>query len=378
MRRQKNTCKWTLNGQAKNAKTGLSKLKAFFSELGNAAKSVKTLSYSQKAKIFDSLSVYINSGISISEAVRLMSKDSGFKKIFGQIYADIVSGISLSEAVSNTGVFDEMSVFTIYTAQETGRLGENFKLLADYYKNMDRMKKDFEGALFYPAVLLAGILFLIIFINFFYIPSLMSFFDENALSASKGLAVRLSYYLNHYTFPVCLMMISFLIFPYFSAKAFIPEDNFMNTILKLPLIGKLTAYRLTVNLLHPYAMLIESGIDIVSAAGVISNQSGSSFLKKHLRLLAQSLSDGDKVSSSFAKLGFLDETTLYYIELGENTGTLPENFKLLTDRYREMYNDITKQLLKGVEPFLIVVMSIILGFVMISVINPMLELTSRF
>lgn len=340
----------------------------------------RKLSDEKLAKYFLSMKNYIKTGISLLEASFLVSKENKDVFPYLQIFEHLKKGDSLSNALENTKFFDEISILLIKSGEEGGDLEGSFDILSKYYEDRAALKNDFLSAVFYPLILFISLLFLFFFINFYFIPRLLPFITSSdiKLSGISSFFIGISFYLNNYTLQIFILAISIFLALMIGIALFAGLDRVKIWTLKIPYIGKIIKYNIIINLSSSYIILLKSGRDIVSATEFIIRQKKDNFINGRLNILKGEIIAGESISKALESIKATDNTLIYYIKMGEKSGDIVSSLEKMRDVNRGKSEMMIKRLMKTVEPFMIVLIALILGVSMMAIIRPMLEITGSF
>ena len=316
------------------------------------------LSYLDTYLFFENLYELTKSGIPLLKSFEIINfKDEKILKI---IRDNLNKGMSLSAALDDTKLFNPSTIAIIQSGELTGNLELCFKKLYRYYEKMNETKKSLQSSLFYPIILVFSIFFLLFFINFYFIPQIINMydFDTNNMSFIAQILISFSTFSNNYKLETLIFLLSFILLTSLLLnEIYIKKDE--NLILfKIPILSKLTKDYTISNILWTYFLMLSSGIDIVNATIIINNQSKNRLVKQKLSSL-------------------LEKNILYFIKVAEESGNIDNNLKILSDMYyKNLTNDI-KYITQIIQPFLILIITFIVGVLIIGIVLPMLDY-SRF
>ncbi|MEK7536070.1 MAG: type II secretion system F family protein, partial [Patescibacteria group bacterium] len=149
-------------------------------------------------------------------------------------------------------------------------------------------------------------------------------------------------------------------------------------LLRLPLFGRLSQYYNLANTSRTMGLLLRSDMGIVSAFRIVTKSSRNLVYREALERIANEVTKGQKLSLQLTHNPKLFPPIFaQMIIVGEQTGNLPTSLTYLSDMYEEEINDLTKNLTTLIEPVLMIVMGIVVGFIAISIITPMYGITQH-
>lgn len=338
-------------------------------------KKEKKLSYEYLSRLFLSLHTYLKSGVSLVDAVDLLGSNEQYEKILTKISASIKKGDSLSNAMKDAGNFPEIAIFLIKTGEQSGNLSTCFERLSIYYDELSKIKNHIKSVSVYPLILVVSVIFLLIYINFYFIPSMGEIFaqDDIRLNSFSRLIILISSMLSRYPLESILVIISIIMIIFGGMQSFISQKN--KTYLKsnIPIIGRLSLNNIWLNIFFSYSLMLESGVDIVTSSRLISSYVENDYVKEKLVYFTDNLTSGNSISSTLKNLKIRDMNIIYFLTLGEETGQIRENIDILKEMYIDKSQKDYKTLISMVQPALIFFITIILGITMFAVLIPMLD-----
>ena len=333
------------------------------------------LSYEENAIFFESMSELISTGVPIVKIFDIIDIKVKDKKILSDIKTNISNGVSLSTALQNTDIFSNLTISIIKMGEETGNLKISFEKLSKYYYKLSESRKNIKTASFYPMILSVSILFLLIFINYYFIPQIVNLYsyDLSKLNVFSRTLFMISLFLNDYKLESSLMMISLISIIYLFFEDLYENRDDNNFLQKIPVISKLAVSNAMANILWSYSIMTSAGIDIIKSTEILSERTRNKFIKSKLKLLKESISLGKSISYSVESLNLDDDMLKYFISIGEKTGNMEKYLSILSDRYSKKLSNEIKYISEIIQPVLIIVITFIVGIIIAGVVLPVLN-----
>lgn len=345
-------------------------------------KSFLRIPLSEKILFAKHLSMMVNAGMTEVDSVRLIRKQvksKSFNYILDRILADLESGQFLSVSLRQfSSAFGEMFISLIAIGEISGTLSENLNYLAFELKKSQQLRSKVRSALIYPAVIFAATMGVSAILVFFVLPKILPVFYSLRieLPAETKFLIAGSNFLFHYYYWVIAGVFVFFILVMFLLKIPAVRYFYHRFILLLPFVGKTAVAFNMASITRTLGILLKSGIKIVEAVSTTSNMVSSDVYKRALLLTAEEIRKGEPLYKYFEKHPSLFPPTVSrMIEVGENTGKLEENLFYLADFYENEVDEITKNLSSILEPVMLVVMGTLVGFVVISIIKPIYQVS---
>ncbi len=329
------------------------------------------------------LATMIKAGIPISEALStlaMQTKSEKFKKILNSILADVDNGQPLAKSLAKfPKVFDKFFVSLIEVSEASGSLDENLEFISKQLAKNYSLKKKIQTAMLYPTIIFVAVTVMGGFIALFVLPQLVNFFDafEIALPFATRVLLFVANAFKNYGVLIVLGFIGIVaLFQAFIRLPFI-KPSWHSLILKFPLMGNFIKDTELAQFSRNFGVLIKSGVPISKAIVVTAETLSNLRFKNDLIKIGTSLIQGSNISSAMADKRYSEFPPLVYkmIEVGEKTGKLDDSLLYLGDYYEEEIDNFSKNLTTVLEPIMLIVIGLVVGFVALAIITPIYQLT---
>ena len=344
---------------------------------------LKRISNQERLLFTKHLATMIKAGIPIAEALDTLvaqTNSTYFKKVISLVLDDINNGKSLANSfVKFPKVFDQFYVSLIDIGEQSGNLEENLEFLAQQLAKEYSLRKKIQGALLYPVIVLSVAAVMGVFISFYILPKLVDFFEsfEIELPFTTRLLVAFASLMKNYGVHIFISIVVFLIGIRLVINTKAVKPLWHTVILKVPLFGTLISYGQLARFSRNLGTLVKSGVPIVKAIDITANTMSNLRFKNSLLLLSGSLSKGKNIGESMEKFKTNEFPPLVsrMISIGEKTGKLDESLLYLSNFYDDEVDDISRNFSTVLEPVLLVVIGLIVGFIALAIISPIYQLT---
>jgi general secretion pathway protein F len=328
---------------------------------------------------FKELSIMTKSGVKIEKALTVIERSLDnvkLKKIVNEIVKDIKSGVTLPSAFEKHSIFDSLIIAVIKTGDSTGTLSESFSNIAEYLKFKIQFKQEIKSALVYPIFLIFAS-FLTIFAMFkFIIPKFFSIFSANyeELPLISKILLNISNFftLNPYFIGTFIMLIVGVNILIRTGKLKVLLDYSVNVPLLRNVVINLELSRFSYSM---YSML-SSGIDFLKSLELSTNVVQNKKIKKSLESVIPDIRSGKTITESFRKIEYFPSFMLSLINVGEESGNLKDIFYELYTIFEERFKTFVKRTLTILEPAVITLTGIIVGFIVISLILTVMSMSN--
>jgi len=330
------------------------------------------------------LSFLIAAGVSMLESVHIIKKQTKSKtdvRIFEKIISDISNGHSLATALSRfKGVFGNFVINIIKAGESSGTLIQNLSYLADELKKKELLRKKIMGSLLYPIIITLATFGITGFLIAYIFPKILPIFQS--LNAKLPLSTRIIIYISevirNYGIYILLSLI-LLIIGFFLIRKYVEKVRFVSDglILRIPLFGVIVQnYNLT-NTTRTLGLLLKSGISLNEALLITADTTENLQYKKAFEYTARGIMKGKNMSTLVAEFTpIFPDMMVHMLAIGEKSGNLSNTLIYLSEYYENEFDELNKNLSSSIEPVLMIMMGILVGFVAISVITPIYEITN--
>src|SRR3989339_287636 len=296
------------------------------------------------------------------------------------ILADVRQGNSLSSALRKIPkVFDSMFVNMVMAGEAGGKLEQNLEIVAVQQAKNYTLRSKIKAAMMYPTVVFFAIIGLIGVISAFVLPKLLGFFTtlHAKLPISTRILLASSQFLVKYWAWILIFIIALVITVKVMGKFAKTRLIIHQIILKIPIFGKIGRNLNLAIFCRSLSSLLNSGVTIDQALHIVADTVTNDVYKQRITLVYHQVLQGLAMSDILAKDKHFPILLSRMARVGERSGKLSETLDYLADFYETEVDNVTKNLSTMLEPALLVFIGLVVGFVAMSIINPIYELTSK-
>lgn len=328
------------------------------------------------------LSTYVKAGITLTEAVRILSRQMGKKghkkKMFDSIIFELMMGQSFSTALERQGdVFPNLLINMIRAAEATGELEATLADMAEYYTDIETTRKQMISALTYPAMVSIFAFIVIGFIMIYVVPSFCEVYTKGGIEI-EGLTltiVNISNYLEANISKIILVFIGIvvaIVFLYKKLKKF--RYGFQYILMHIPLIKDIIIYKELSIFAKTFSSLLKNNVYITESIGILSKITNNEIYRDIMFKTISNIARGEKISDAFYEHWAVPDVAYQMIVTGESTGELAEMMEAVSHYYQESHKNIITSLKSVIEPVMIIALAVVVGIVVLAVIIPMFDL----
>lgn len=330
------------------------------------------------------MATMINAGLSIAEALVILRSQSKsiFQKIVTQVLAEVEGGQSLSSSLSKyPKVFSPTYVALIKAGEAGGVMDKVLLRLADNMEKQQEFKGKVKGALIYPAIIVVGMLVVGMVMMIFVVPRLTSLYSE--FNAQLPLPTRILMGFSNLLIKLWPLLLIVVFFGFYGfslyRKTKLGRRKTDELIYKIPIIGPLQRQVALTEISRTLSLMVGSGVSILEALNITSEVAGNVIISEALKDAAKQVEKGFPVAFSFAKHPEAFPYLLsQMVAVGEETGKMDEVLEKISHIFEMESDQKVKALTSAIEPLVMIILGLGVGFLVIAIILPIYNLTSQF
>ncbi|HEY4510227.1 MAG TPA: type II secretion system F family protein [Candidatus Paceibacterota bacterium] len=324
------------------------------------------------------LGAMVSAGVPIVRSIDTLSRQTRNKK-FRQTLVNLSDGIrkgkSLSEVTASfPKIFSLLFVAMVKVGEESGNLSESLKLIASQLERDNTLRRRIRGALMYPAIILIAMGGIGALMMIYVVPTLLMTFKElgTKLPMSTRIIISTSNFLSTHILVSITVFPLLLIFFIWVLQTERGKRVVSNILLFLPIFSTLVKKINSARTSRTLASLIGSGVNIVESLNITKDVLQNHRYKAILEEAKEKVQKGSPISEAFLRHENLYPSLLgEMMAAGEETGKMAEMLTRLADFYEEEVADMTKDLSTIVEPIILIVIGIVVGFFTIAMVKPL-------
>ncbi|MCR4717933.1 MAG: type II secretion system F family protein [Lachnospiraceae bacterium] len=343
----------------------------------------KRLKNTMLAEYARQIGTLVRSGITLVRALEILSEDESLspyeRKIYNEVRHQVTQGIPLSDAMENmNGVFPPLIINMFRAAETSGGLDQTALRVANQYTKEAQLNAKVKSATTYPKILGFLIVGVVAIIFGFVMPQFESLFNsmESLPPATMAMMWISDFVKKNWLGIIIFCIFCYLLF-YFLKK--IPKVLFFVDMIqiKLPKFGHLFKVVYTARFCRTLSSLYSSGIPIITCLSIARNTIGNAYIEKQFDQVIADTQAGETLSKALSKVDGFTLKLMSSIKVGEESGSLDDMLNTTADDLEFESERAISQMVAYLEPAMIVVMAVIVGFIMISVIQPIYQSYSQ-
>jgi type IV pilus assembly protein PilC len=319
----------------------------------------------------------INAGITAVKSLDILyqqSEDKNLKSCIGRVYEAVQKGEAMSEAFRKQGAaFPEIFINMVMAGESAGNLDSVLLRMADHYEKENKLKNKIKGAMIYPLVLAALTVVVVILMLVVVLPSFIGIIKSGGgeIPLPTRILLGLSSALQHYWYliggVITLIVITWRGFKR-SEKGHLWWDT---KKLVLPVAGKSLRMIYAARFARTLSTLLSSGIQMLQSIEITARVVGNQLIHNKLMTVTEDIRKGTQLSVAIRKTEQFPPMIYNMINVGEESGLLDDILQKTAAFFDEESEAAIGRLVGLLEPLMIILMAVIIGFIVISIALPM-------
>ncbi len=302
------------------------------------------------------------------------------KNMLVDIKTNIEGGSTLAEALGKYPVqFDELFCNLVKAGESAGVLDTVLDTVATYKENMEAIKSKIKKAMFYPAMVFAVAILVSAILLIFVVPQFESVFANFGaqLPAFTQMIVNMSRFLTTYWFPVLIGIFAVvfgLIFLYKRSPKF--AHFCARAVLKLPVIGQILHQSAIARFSRTLGVTFAAGVPLVEALDSVSGATGSPVYNDAVKKIREDVSVGHQLQLAMRQRNLFPNMVVQMVAIGEESGALDKMLFKVAQFYEQEVNNAVDALSSLLEPFIMVIIGVIVGGMVVGMYLPIFKLAA--
>jgi type IV pilus assembly protein PilC len=304
-----------------------------------------------------------------------------FREVVAGLVETIQGGKSLSQALADyPEVFSKVIVSLVRSGEQTGRLPEVLKSLAETLKWEDELAAQTKKILLYPAFVGSIVMLVTIFLMVYLVPQMVGFIRN--MGQDIPLSTRILIHVSNFFVGYWWAVLAAPFAAWFGIKAAAKANPAVayaidDLKLRIPYVGPILRKIILSRFASSFAMMYRSGITVLDAIRSSEEIVGNRPLENALRAAGQQIAEGKGLSAAFTDVGLFPPLVIRMLRIGENTGALDRALLNVSYFYNREVKEGIDRVQAMIEPAMTVLLGAILGWVMLSVLGPIYDTISK-
>lgn len=320
-----------------------------------------------------------DAGVSIVRSLDVLSQQTQspkLRRILMDIQAEVEAGQTLSKAMSKyPNVFSNLFIGLIRAGEVGGVLEESLQRLAAFLEADVALRRKVRAAMTYPTIVVIAALAIVIGLVTFILPKFFDVFRDLGIKDFPVMTQMLMDFSNFLTSRwyvmiaiVILVVIAFRMF----VRTRIGRRLYDRLKLKLPVFGPLNHKIALARFSRTLSTLLSSGVPILQALETVAGTVANEIIAEAVMEARARIREGDRIGPPLEKSGLFPPMVVHMISIGEESGALDQMLSKVADFYESEVESTLQSLTSAIEPVLIVLLGGMVGFIVISLLLPLI------
>lgn len=298
------------------------------------------------------------------------------KQMATQVQKGDILSVSMKQ---HPKVFPSLLISMVEAGELTGNLDNVLLKMSEHYTKENRINSKVKSAMMYPTILSVLVVVVVVFMLTFVLPTFITMFNQtgDALPLPTRIVMGLSDALQAYWYIFLGVIIAVTYAVRRIGKSVEGKRFFDRLKLKMPIIKTSIAKIATSRFTRTLSTLLASGIPIIQALETSAQVTGNQVVIDGIDVVSEDIKKGIVLSSLLKKVGVFPPMMISMVNIGEESGALEEMLSKTADYYDEELDAAIAKMISFIEPMMIIVMALIVGFIVIAMLLPMFDMYSN-
>ncbi|MEO6740982.1 MAG: type II secretion system F family protein [Chthoniobacteraceae bacterium] len=337
------------------------------------------------------LATLIDAGLPLLKGLNVLAKqekDLVLRNSITQIADSVQGGSTFSEAMGqHPRIFHRLYVSMVKAGEIGGVLELVLTRLAEFQEKAQKLKNKIKSAMTYPLVVLVIALLILVFLLTTIVPKFAGIFKDMlgptaTLPALTVWVMGVSDFLLHMFVPptlwITLLGILAIGSGWWALNNTVKGIDFMDRMkLKMPIFGDISRKGAIARFTRTLGTLVTSGVPILQALNITKETAGNVVLADAITKVHDAVKEGESIVSPLEASGVFPPMVISMVDVGEETGQLPEMLLKVAEVYDDEVDNAVESLTSLLEPIMIVFLAFIVGTIVIALFLPLIEIIKQ-
>ncbi len=355
--------------------------KSFFS---GALSTLSSIKFTDVVNFTGQLSTMITAGLPLVEALHILQSQTekpAMVKLLGQLLRDLEGGSTFAESLEkHPKTFNTTYVQLVKAGEIGGILDEVLQRLAKNMEDSKEFRAKVKGAMIYPVIVFLGMLVAMAIMMIVVVPKMTEMYDD--LGAELPIATQVLIDISDFMVQFWYLIAAFLVVMGIVFRQWVKTERgsliFDKFLFKVPIIGLLRSKTILTEYARTFSLLLGAGVSLLRSLKIVSNSMDSVLYRQTMTEIQNRVEKGIALSEAMGRYELFPAILTQMTAVGEETGKLDEVMLKLSAYFQSESESAVKNLTSAMEPIIIVVLAIGVGFIIMAVVLPIYNLTNEF
>ncbi|MCQ2352124.1 MAG: type II secretion system F family protein [Victivallaceae bacterium] len=331
------------------------------------------------------LAILLDAGLPLIRALRTLERQArnpSVRGVLGKIAAAVEGGATFAEALSqHPKSFDKLYLNMVRAGEASGAMETILDRLAGFMEKAARIASKVKSAMIYPIVVLSISLAAVVGLMVFIVPNFSKIFADllpgEPLPAITEFFINISNTLISRWHIYLITIASIIVF--FKLFGKIPFGKYILDYLKyhMPIFGSIISKTAVSRFSRTLGTLMASGVPVLNALAIVKDTSGNEVVAKAITKVHAAVKEGEGIANPLGKTKVFEAMVISMVEVGEETGKLPEMLTKIADTYEDEVDNKVGALTSLIEPLMIVALAGIVGTIVVALFMPLVKIIEK-
>lgn len=336
------------------------------------------------------LATLIDSGLPLLRSLTVLAKQEPNPVLKGTINAladSVQGGSTFSESLAqHPKIFNKLYVNMVKAGELGGVLEIVLNRLAEYQEKAQKLKNKIVSAMVYPAIVMFIAVAILIFLMIFIVPRFEEMFADMGGDGSLPLISQIVFGASRFLLerplvvPNVVFLIIFVGFLIFMFQVWSNTKGGRVTVdkakLSMPIIGDIQRKSAVSRFARTLGTLVTSGVPILQALNITRDTAGNVIISRAIERVHEAVKEGESIVTPLQASGVFPDMVISMVDVGEETGQLPEMLLKVADVYDDEVDNSVTALTSILEPIMIVFLALVVGSVVFALFLPLIKVIS--
>ena len=330
------------------------------------------------------LATLVDAGLPLLRGLRVLEKQERnrtLKEILGELALSIEGGSTFSEALAqHPKIFNRLFVNMVKAGELGGVLEVVLKRLAEFSEKAQKIKGKVKAAMFYPTAVLIVAVGIMVLLMVFIIPKFKEVFAGMNMTLPwfttfvMGISDTMK---NHFLSTAAVLAVLAVLFMVVTNKTKLGRRLWDMFKLKVPVLGPVVSKVSIGRFTRTLGTLVSSGVPILQALTIVKETAGNVVIANAITSVHESVKEGETITAPLEGSGVFPPMVVSMVDVGEQTGALPEMLLRIADNYDEEVDNSVSAMTSLLEPIMIVFLAVIVGSIVIAMFLPLIAMIGQ-
>lgn len=322
----------------------------------------------------------LNAGVSIVnclDILREQTQNKRLSKAIADVYENVQKGHSFSESLGmHKDIFPELLIYMVEAGEVSGSLDTILDRMSIHYTKEYKIENKIKGAMTYPIILALVSVVVIVFMLAVVFPSIIGMFinSNTQLPLPTLIMITISNFVQAFWWLILIVAVGLAILMKFYHNTESGRLHRDRNRLRNPFMKKMNRNIIASRFTRTLSTLLSSGVPLIQALEVVGRVVGNRVVEKGLDNAREELKKGIQLEQPLRAIKVFPPMMLSMVSIGEESGALDDILNRTADFYDEEVESSIEQMMAMIEPIMIIVMAIVIGFIVVAMMMPILTM----